>query len=68
MLSNPRPLADAMRSLRRVPVVYPITVNPPDAFEEFRQAATLAEFFEMLQSSSCGPLKIAEPTIEDTFV
>ena len=44
-VSNPKPLADALRALKRPPVVYPTTVNPPDAFDGLPVAQSLSHFF-----------------------
>jgi len=51
-VSNPKPLADALRALKRPPVVYPTTVNPPHAFDGLPVAQSLSHFSG---NSTCGP-------------
>ena len=70
-VSNPRPLAEALRALERPPLVYAITVNPPDAFAGLPVTQSLSHFFWKLDMRAAYRLEEeseAEPTVEDSFL
>ena len=65
-VSNPAPLAAALRALNRPVVVYATTVTPENAFDGLPRTRSLSHFFWKLDQQAQGSAT-GEPEVEDSF-